>query len=98
MSISNLNFGSQKINIVAVFGVRGRTSGSAVTLKTGRREVPGSNPGRACRPSRSEFTVIFFETRVDPFRQTPPTEGTPPIVPGPTSEQTYNQPTNQLLL
>ena len=28
-------------------------------LKTGRREVPGSIPGRACQPSRSEFTVVF---------------------------------------
>ena len=40
------------------------TSGTAVTLKTGRREVGGSNPGRACRPSRSEFSVVFSETRV----------------------------------
>ena len=31
------------------------TSGRVVTLKTGKREMPGSNPGRACRPSRSEF-------------------------------------------
>ena len=43
----------------------GPTSGSAVTLKTGRLEVPGSNPGRACRPSRSEFSVVFSETRVN---------------------------------
>ena len=41
------------------------TSGTAVTLKTGRREVPGSNPGRAGRPSRSEFSVVFSETRVN---------------------------------
>ena len=41
------------------------TSGTAVTLKTGRREVPGSNPGRACRSSRSEFLVVFSETRVN---------------------------------
>ena len=41
------------------------TSGTAVTLKTERREVPGSNPGRACRPSRSEFSVVFSETRVN---------------------------------
>ena len=48
-------------------------SGSA--LKTGRREMPGSIPGRACRPSRSEFSVVFFETRVktgqDPFERPP---------------------------
>ena len=45
--------------------LNGPTSGTAVTLKTGRREVPGSNPGRACRPSRSEFSVVFSETRVN---------------------------------
>ena len=33
-------------------------SGSA--LKIGRREVPGSISDRACRPSRSEFTVVFL--------------------------------------
>ena len=37
----------------------GPTSGGVVTLKTGRREVPGSNPGRACRTIRSEFSVVF---------------------------------------
>ena len=41
------------------------TSGTAVTLKSGRREVPGSNPGRACRSSRSEFSAVFSETRVN---------------------------------
>ena len=44
---------------------RGPTSGRVVTLETGRREVPGSNIGRACRPSRSEFSVVFSETRVN---------------------------------
>ena len=39
--------------------------GGVITLKTGRREVPGSNRGRACRPSRSEFSVVFSETRVN---------------------------------
>ena len=38
-------------------------SGSA--LKTGRREVPGAIPGRACRPSRSDFLWFFSETRVN---------------------------------
>ena len=33
--------------------------------KTDRREVPGSFLGRACRPSRSEFSVVFSETRVN---------------------------------
>ena len=41
------------------------TSGTAVTLKTGRRDVPGSNPGRACRPNRLEFSAVFYETRVN---------------------------------
>ena len=30
--------------------------------KTGRREA---NPGRACRPSRSEFSVVFSRTHVN---------------------------------
>ena len=34
-------------------------------LKTGRREVPDSIPGRACRSSRSEFSVVFSETRLN---------------------------------
>ena len=33
--------------------------------KIGRREEPSSIPGRAYRPSRSEFSVIFSETRVN---------------------------------
>ena len=41
------------------------TSGGGVTLKTGRRELPGSNPGCACRPSRSEFIVVFSKTRLN---------------------------------
>ena len=60
--------------------------------------MPGSISDRACRPSRSEIYVLFPETRVntgyDPL-ETPPTENTPPIVPGPTSGQldSYLQPT-----
>ena len=38
------------------------TSGGMATLKTGGLEVPGLNPDRACRPSRSEFSEIFSET------------------------------------
>ena len=45
--------------------IEGPTSGTAVTLKTGRLEVPGSNPGRACGPSRSELSMVFSETRVN---------------------------------
>ena len=41
------------------------TSGRVIKLETGRREVPGSNPGCACRPSHSEFSVVFSETRVN---------------------------------
>ena len=40
-----------------------RLCGSA--LKTGRREVPGSIPARACRPNYSEFSVVFSETRLN---------------------------------
>ena len=43
----------------------GPTSSWMVTLQTGRRKVPGSNPSRACRPSRSEFSMVFSETRVN---------------------------------
>ena len=45
--------------------VAGPTSDTAEMLKTGRREVPGSNSGHACRPSRSEFSVVFYETCVN---------------------------------
>ena len=41
------------------------TSGAVEALKTGRREVPGSNPGRTCRPSCSEFSVVFSNTRIN---------------------------------
>ena len=34
-------------------------------LKIGRREVPDSILGRACRPTRSEFPVVFSETRLN---------------------------------
>ena len=43
---------------------RSPTSSGVVTLKTGRREVPGSSPS-SCRPRRSEFSVVFSETRVN---------------------------------
>ena len=33
--------------------------------KTGRQEVPDSFFGRVCRPSCSEFSVFFSETRVN---------------------------------
>ena len=33
--------------------------------KSGRREMPGSTLGRAYRPSRSEFSLVFSETRVN---------------------------------
>ena len=49
----------------------------------------GSIPGRTCRPSRSEFSVVFSETRINPlgsFRKTP-TKCTLPTGPGPTNWQ-----------
>ena len=38
---------------------------SGSDLETGGREVPCSIAGPACRPSRSEFSVVFSETRVN---------------------------------
>ena len=52
-------------NISYFIHLAGTTSGRVVTLEIGRREVPGSSPGRACRPSRSEFSVVFSENRVN---------------------------------
>ena len=65
--------------------VLGPTNGCLVLRsKTGRCEEPGSLPGHACRPSRSEFSVVPSETRVntgyDPLER-PLTEGIPPIGP-----------------
>ena len=59
-----------------------------VALKTGRREVPGLNPGRACRPSRSEFSELRNSRKhgLGSLRKTP-MEDTPPIGLGPTSGQ-----------
>ena len=65
-----------------------RPSDSA--LKSGKREVPGSIPGRACRPSCLEFSVVFSETHKNTCQDSlerPPTEGITPIGPGPTSGQ-----------
>ena len=76
------------------------TSGGVVTLKIGRRELPGSNPGRACRPSLFGVFRGFLRNsrkyRLGFLRKTP-TEGTPPIGPGSTSGQLalHLRPTNQ---
>ena len=59
------NFGIVNAHPMEMLPFIGPISGTAVTLKTGRREVPGAIPGRACRPSRSEFSVVFSETRVN---------------------------------
>ena len=45
-------FETKLLYLTIIFTIR-PTSDTAVTLKTGRREVPGPNRGRACRPSRS---------------------------------------------
>ena len=34
-------------------------------LKAGRWELPGSIPGGVCQTSRSEFSKVFSETRVN---------------------------------
>ena len=74
------------ISITSYLRKNGTTSGRAVTLKTGRREVPGSNPCRACRPSRSEVFRGFLRNsrkyRLESHRKTP-TEGNLPIGLGP---------------
>ena len=51
-----------KIALIYPFIV-GPTSGGVVALKTGRRVVPRSNPGRACRPSPSEF--LWFSPKLE---------------------------------
>ena len=72
-------------------------------LKVGRRDVPGSIPGRAWRPSRSEFSVFFLRNllkyELGYLRKTP-TEGVPPTGLGPISGQLELnvQPTNQPLV
>ena len=38
---------------------------SGSEFKTGRQEMPGLIPGRACQPSRSEFSIASSETRVN---------------------------------
>ena len=61
------------------------SSDGVVALKTGRWEVQGSNPGRACRPSRFEFSVVFLRNSrkygLESLRKTP-TEDTAPTDPG----------------
>ena len=73
-------------------------SGSALNIA--RREVPGPIPGHACRPSRSVFSVVFAETRVNTdlgSLRKASTESTCLTDPGPTTGQlalipTINQP------
>ena len=54
-------------------------------LKTGKREISSSIPGRACLPSRSEFSVIFLRILskygLGSLWKTP-TDGTTPVGPG----------------
>ena len=77
------------------------TSGKVVALKTTRREVPGSNPCRACGPRLSEFSLVFPETRIDtgydplerpPLRALSVKAQVPQVDNWP---YTYNKPTNQ---
>ena len=42
-----------------------RQLSSGSVLKTYRLEVPGSVPGRAGWPSRSEYSIVFSETCVN---------------------------------
>ena len=95
---------SRKVSVVSVINIFNLicncpTSGRVVTLKTERREVPGSNPGRYCRPSRSEFTMVCFwnsrKYELGSLRKTP-AEGIPPKIPGLTNGQldSNQQPTD----
>ena len=59
------NFLAEYLELFRIMYDTGPNSDGVVTLKTGRREVPDSNPGRACRPSRSEFFLVFSETHVN---------------------------------
>ena len=84
-----------KLNFFRFLFILGRhlwPSGSE--LKTGRREVPCSISGLACRPSRSKFSVDFSNTHVntgqDPLERLT-TEGISPTVSGPSSNNwTYS--------
>ena len=60
--------------------------GGVVILKTGRREVPGSNTGCACNLAVQSFLWLSCKYGLGSLRKTS-TEGIPPIVPGPTSGQ-----------
>ena len=63
---------------------------SGSELKAGRQEVPGWIPGHACRPSRSEFSLVFLQNspkyELGSLRKTL-TEGTPLVCSDPTSRQ-----------
>ena len=43
---------------------------SGYELKIGRLKVPGSIPDQACRPNRSEFSVVFSKTCVNTCQNT----------------------------
>ena len=76
----------------------GPTSGAVVVPKTGRQEVPGSTPGRACRPKSFGVFRGFLRNLLKyglQFRRKTPTEGTSPVDPGPTSEQLPLKPPTQ---
>ena len=58
MDFKKHNLKLVSVNTSKLFGPHQWWSGSALTV--GRQDVPGSITGRACRPSRSEFSVVFF--------------------------------------
>ena len=62
-----------------------------------KRKVPDSIPGRACRPNRSKFSVVFSEPRVNTGQDS---LGSTATGPGPTCGQLALslQPTNQPML
>ena len=62
---SPLSFRGSMLSVFQLISSAKDSSGIVVTLKTGRQEVLGSNPCRACSPSHSEFFVVFSEIRVN---------------------------------
>ena len=64
-------------NIYILFINKNPSSGGLVTLKTGRREVPGSNPAGAYRSSCSGFLQNLSKYWLGSLRKDPPRRARP---------------------
>ena len=62
---SVIKYATQVYAIQVLFSFLSHQWPRCSALKSGRREVPGSVLDRACRPCRSEFSMVFSETRVN---------------------------------